>query len=158
MKDKNGEHPLGDAGQILLGLVFIALWSLDSFVLKVSTFLSGDVPIYIRITGAVILVIIAMLLFLKAHIVVSERVRPARVISSGVFKYIRHPLYLSSLLLYLGMVAFSLSIVSFGLWIVIFLFYNYIAGYEERIMGDKFGAEYLDYKKRTGKWLPKLIP
>ena len=157
MNDKSGEHPLGDAGQILLGLLFIIVWSLDSFVMKASIFLSGEVPIYIRIVTTVVLAMTAITLFTKAHIVVRERIRPVRVISTGIFKYIRHPLYLSSLLLYLGMVVFSLSIISFGLWVVIFLFYNYIAGYEEQIMADKFGAEYQDYKRKTGKWMIKLI-
>ncbi|MFA5795493.1 MAG: isoprenylcysteine carboxylmethyltransferase family protein [Candidatus Brocadiia bacterium] len=156
MKENNGEHPLGDAGQILLGLVFMALWSVDSFVLKLSIFLSGSVPVYIRIIIALILAMTAIVLFLKGHIVVRDKVRPVTVISTGIFKYVRHPLYLASLLFFLRLVAFSLSILSLGLWIVIFLFYNYIAGYEEQVMADKFGAAYQDYKKRTGKWLPKL--
>jgi protein-S-isoprenylcysteine O-methyltransferase Ste14 len=38
--------------------------------------------------------------------------------------------------------------------VVIFLFYNYIAGYEERLMETKFGEDYASYKKRTGRWVP----
>ena len=37
-----------------------------------------------------------------------------------------------------------------------FVFYNYIAGYEERLLETKHGEAYKSYKQKTGKWLPKI--
>jgi len=39
----------------------------------------------------------------------------------------------------------------------VFAFYNYIASYEEMLLDGKYGEEYLEYKRRTGTWIPKLI-
>ena len=39
---------------------------------------------------------------------------------------------------------------------VIFAFYNFIAGYEERFLEQKFGEAYTTYKTATGKWMPRV--
>jgi hypothetical protein len=39
-EDLVGEHPFGDAGQLIFLIVFLALWALDSFVFRFSTFLA----------------------------------------------------------------------------------------------------------------------
>jgi hypothetical protein len=49
---RHGEHPYGDLGQIIILLVFLAIWILDSFVFRYSTFLSASVPIYLRLIFA----------------------------------------------------------------------------------------------------------
>ena len=48
-KDLAGEHPFGDAGQLILLVLFLLIWGLDSFVFKFSTFLNPGVPDYVRI-------------------------------------------------------------------------------------------------------------
>ena len=98
MTDKKGEHPLGDAGLIILGLVFLLVWVLDSFVFKKSVFLSEYDPLAVRIVVPVISVIVAIILHLKGFVVLRDENRPVRVINSGIFKYIRHPIYLANIL------------------------------------------------------------
>ena len=41
MKEKNGEHPFGDAGQLILLGVFLVVWVGDSFFLRKTNFLSA---------------------------------------------------------------------------------------------------------------------
>jgi protein-S-isoprenylcysteine O-methyltransferase Ste14 len=77
-------------------------------------------------------------------------------VSTGVFKYVRHPLYLASILFYLGLAVSTASLISLGLWVIICIFYNYLASYEEKLLESKFGENYRIYKGNTGKWLPKL--
>ncbi len=133
MKDKKGEHPYGDTGQIL-GALFFIIWLADSLILKKSTFLSGYIPFLSRVIIFAVSIITSLILFTYGHVVIKNENRPVSVISNGVFKYIRHPLYLSSLLFYFGLFISTVSIFSFGLLIIIFIFYDYIAGYEEEIM------------------------
>jgi protein-S-isoprenylcysteine O-methyltransferase Ste14 len=78
------------------------------------------------------------------------------VVTTGAFRYVRHPLYLASILTYFGLTVSTGSISSLVLFIGIFVFYNYIAGYEEKLMDKKFGDEYKKYKKKTGKWVMKI--
>ena len=42
-EDLTGEHPLGDAGQILIFLLFIGLWVADSIFWKYSASLAEEV-------------------------------------------------------------------------------------------------------------------
>ena len=57
-----------------------------------------------------------------------------------------------------GMVALFVYLValSLALLVGISLFYNFIAGYEEKLLEAKFGERYSIYKQKTGKWLPKI--
>ena len=156
MKEKNGEHPFGDAGQLISLGVFLAVWIADSFFLHISTFLSDYVPLYIRLVILGLALIIAIYLFRSGHVVISGEQRPNNVVATGAFRYVRHPLYLAGILTYLGMIVSTLSLFSFAVFIGILVFYNYIASYEEKLLEAKFGEDYPDYKKRTGKWLPGI--
>ena len=156
MKEKNGEHPFGDAGQLILFGLFFLVWDGDSFFLRLSTFLSAYVSLYIRLAILGIMFITAIYLFRSAHIVVDREHKPDKVITSGAFKQVRHPLYLASILAYLGLTISTLSLLSLALFVGIFIFYNYLASYEEKLLEEKFGEEYIKYKQRTGKWVPKI--
>ena len=156
MKEKNGEHPYGDAGQLILLALFLVIWMGDSFFLRKSTFLADSVPLYIRLLILVFSLITTVLLFRSGHVVVSHEHRPTDVVSTGAFRYVRHPLYLGCILFYLGLVVSTISLFSLALLVLIFLFYNYIAGYEEKLLVQKFGDRYSNYKKGAGKWVPRI--
>jgi protein-S-isoprenylcysteine O-methyltransferase Ste14 len=55
---------------------------------------------------------------------------------------------------YLGLTVSTASLFCLALLVAIFLFYNTIAGYEEKLMEAKFGQAYIAYKKNTGRWIP----
>ncbi len=153
--DLVGEHPFGDAGQLILLALFLLIWGLDSFVFKFSTFLSPRFPDYIQIPLMIILFLFSGYLAKTGLWVVFKEVRnPPEVITEGVFGRVRHPIYLGALLLYLGMIVATLSLLSLLFWIVIFFFYNYIAGYEEKLLEAQFGEAFRRYKERVPRWLP----
>ncbi len=156
MKEKNGEHPFGDAGQLILLGLFLIVWVVDSFFLHKSTFLSDYVPLYIRLVILGFALIAAVFLSKSGHVVVSHERRPTGLVSTGAFRHVRHPLYLSSLLFYLGLAVSTASLFSLVLLVVIFVFYNYIASYEEKLLEVRLGEDYKSYKKRTGKWVPRI--
>lgn len=156
MKERNGEHLFGDAGQLILLAVFLILWVSDSFLLRKSIFLSEHAPLYIRLVILGFTLIIAISLFKSGHVVVDHGRRPEGVMVTGAFRHVRHPLYLASILTYLGLTVSTMSIFSFVLLVGIFMFHNYIASYEERLLEMKFGEEYGTYKKKTGKWVPRI--
>jgi protein-S-isoprenylcysteine O-methyltransferase Ste14 len=156
MKEKNGEHPSGDAGQIIFLLLFLIVWIMDSFFFHWSTNLSGRIPLLVRLVLLAVLEIIAFILYRSGHVAVEPDKRSSVVISSGAFRYVRHPLYLASILFYLGLVVSTASLYSLALFMLIFLFYDYIAGYEEKLMEFKHGEAYSEYRENTGKWIPKM--
>ncbi|MGB5747179.1 MAG: methyltransferase [Desulfobacterales bacterium] len=133
MKDTNGEHPFGYSGQLILLVLFLLIWVADSFLLRISTFLSDYVSLYIRLVILGLLLVAAVYLVRSGHVVVQHGQRPSGIVSSGAFRYVRHPLYLGSIMFYLGLAVATASLASCALVAVIFLFYNFIAGYEEGI-------------------------
>jgi len=78
------------------------------------------------------------------------------LIKSGVFSIVRHPIYLSAILLYLGFIILSLSIISFCIWIIIILFYYFISQYEEKLLIDKLGSQYEEYMNEVPMFIPRI--
>lgn len=156
MQAKKGEHPLGDAGQLILFGVFLITWILDSFVLRRSTFLASSIPLVMRLMLLATALVVAFYLFKSGHVAVIGEQRPSRIISTGAFGYVRHPLYLGSILVYLGLAVSTASLFCLALLVVIVLFYNTIAAYEEKMMEAKFGQAYTAYRLDTGRWLPRF--
>jgi len=156
MKPENGEHPLGDAGQLVCVGLFLIIWIGDSFFLQKSTFLSHPVPLMVRLIILCLALITAIYLSLSGHAVTRYGHRPNGIVSTGAFRYVRHPLYLASLLVYLALTVSTMSMVSFLLLAGIFVFHNTIASYEERLLEAKFSEEYRTYKEKTGKWFPRI--
>ena len=153
-----GEHKYGDAGQLVLLLLFLGIWITDSFVLHYSTFLLEIVPDYLRLAMAGVVLVAGWYLARKGmkQVFGTRREAPG-VISTGVFRIVRHPIYTGALLFYLAAILSTLSLVSAAFWLLILAFYISISRYEERILTEAFGNDYLEYKKKTGMLFPKLF-
>jgi protein-S-isoprenylcysteine O-methyltransferase Ste14 len=156
MKAKKGEHPFGDLGQLIALGAFLIVWAGDSFLLHRSTFLSAHVPLYVRLAAFALTLFIAVILFTSGHRVVPHEQRPDALVTNGAFRFVRHPLYLASLVTYLGLAISTASLASLVLLAAIFVFYDYIAGFEERVLLAKFPDGYRAYRRRTGKWAPGI--
>lgn len=154
LKEKNGEHPFGDAGQLILLGLFLIVWVGDSFFLHLSTLAADYVPLSVRLALLALSLAAAIYLFSSGHIVVNHH-RPTGLVSAGAFRYVRHPLYLGSILGYFGLAASTASLLSLALLAAGCFFYNYIAGYEETLLVNRLGEAYEDYRKTTGKWVPR---
>jgi protein-S-isoprenylcysteine O-methyltransferase Ste14 len=153
----HGEHPHGDLGQLILVVVFLVVWVFDSFIFHFSTMLTSYFPLYLRLPLAGLVLICALFLVRSGHKAISEEVQKnPQVLDDGAFSRVRHPLYLAALLFYIFLLCISPSIICLGLWIVIFLFYNFIASYEEKLLIEKFGSDYQEYIDRVPKWIPKI--
>ena len=154
-KDLIGEHGYGDLGQMLLLIIFLIVWISDSFFLEYSTLSLDAIPNILRlIYGLPILLISGIFAKYGLGIVFGEVREKPEVIEKGVFKIVRHPIYLGSILLYLGLILLTCSIASAILWIIIIIFYFYISKYEEKLLLKEFGKEYENYMERV----PMLIP
>jgi protein-S-isoprenylcysteine O-methyltransferase Ste14 len=159
MASKNGEHPYGDLGQLILLVVFLLVWVGDSFFLHYSTFLSGYLPLALRLLIAALALILAFFLVKSGHVVISHGNHgrlPRSLVVTGAFRYVRHPLYLGCILVYFGLAVVTASLLSLALLAAIIPFYNFLAAYEEHLLEDLFGETYRTYKQKTGKWIPKL--
>ena len=72
---------------------------------------------------------------------------------TGIFERVRHPMYLGTNLFYLGLAIAAFSQASIGVWLIIFAFNNTRANYEEKKLEERFGDEFLKYKRILKKWI-----
>lgn len=87
----------------------------------------------------------------------SETRKEHKLVTNGIYKYIRHPLYTfgSSLFISFGMMADNWFIALLG--ILAFIGMAIRTPKEEANLIEKFGDEYREYMKRTGRFLPKFF-
>jgi protein-S-isoprenylcysteine O-methyltransferase Ste14 len=153
------EHPYGDRGQIVLLFVFLVIWGLDSFVFKWTTMLAAVVPLAVRLGLAGLVFILAISLVQTGHRAISDpSFSDQGLKKDGPFARLRHPLYGGSVLFYLSLVLSTLSLAAAAAWCVIAVFYDVIAGYEERLLLEKYGDEYREYQKQVPRWFLRLRP
>jgi protein-S-isoprenylcysteine O-methyltransferase Ste14 len=158
-KSLTGEHRIGDAGQLILALLFLTVWIADTFLFRMSTFLNAIVPALLRIpAGIVLLALSGYLSKTGLAIVFGEKREKPEVIRKGVFGRVRHPVYLGELLLYLALLMFSLSLAAAGIMLLACLFLHFISRYEEKLLMRRFGGEYEAYMKDVPMWIPRLCP
>jgi protein-S-isoprenylcysteine O-methyltransferase Ste14 len=155
--DLAGEHVWGDAGQIILFLIFLVIWIGDSFIFKYTTILSNYIPFSVRLPIALVIIFVSAYFARAGLRIVFDEIREQPiVIRKGVFNLVRHPIYLGSLLFYLGLCLPTLSILSMIAWFGIIIFYHFISKYEEKILVNKYGAEYEKYQNEVPMWIPRF--
>jgi protein-S-isoprenylcysteine O-methyltransferase Ste14 len=156
--DLTGEHKLSDAGQITIACLFTVVWMTDSFFFKYSTDLNNHVHLGIRIPLAIVLLFLSVYLaWTGLSIVFGDQREQPELIRKGVFKVIRHPIYLSEILLYLGLLMLSISLIAGAIWLIAIGFLHYISRHEEHLLRMRFGEEYEKYMQEVPMWIPRII-
>ena len=118
---------------------------LQSAVAAAATVLLG---IVISLTGIVT--------FKQAHTTIDPK-QPAQtstLISSGIYRYSRNPMYLGVLIVLLGWAIYLGNLVSI---LATAVFVAYITRFqiipEERLLHEKFESEFQSYKNKVRRWL-----
>ncbi len=82
-----------------------------------------------------------------------------KLITEGPFSYVRNPLYVGNFGITAGFAIFGG--VAWIFLVTIFLFalqYFFIIRYEENLLTDRFGNDYVEYKKEVPRWFPHSLP
>ncbi|RJP70763.1 MAG: isoprenylcysteine carboxylmethyltransferase family protein [Candidatus Abyssobacteria bacterium SURF_17] len=85
----------------------------------------------------------------------TRRDKARRLVNTGPYAYTRNPLYIGNHLILTGF-----CVLSELLWFIpaalglCFVFYNCIVLYEEELLRQRFGEEYLSYMRQTARWIP----
>ena len=104
---------------------------------------------------------IAFGLYVLAHNRIGNfNIRPevktaARLITSGLYRFVRHPMYSALLLFLLAWIVAAVSPMKFGLWISLLLVLSVKASYEEQLLRQHF-SEYTEYANKTKRFIPLL--
>ena len=80
-----------------------------------------------------------------------------KLVTTGIYRYIRHPQYTGLLLLSLGMLIEWATLPLLVLFPVMVIMYVRLARREEKDMLGEFGEEYSAYKDRTKMFIPFVL-
>lgn len=105
----------------------------------------------------------SLLLFWRAHFDLKANWSPLlelyeghTLITNGIYKYIRHPMYASLLVQSIAQILLIQNWIAGPISLLMFIpFYILRSKAEEKMMLDKFGDQYRSYKNATGGILPK---
>jgi len=145
---------------VAVPLLIIYMTSLIDFaIIKTSPF--------IRILVGLPIIFFGFSLFILAHynlgknwstIVEGRLPKSKKLVKTGPYKYMRHPIYSAAFITIIGFGIFTANWILFLVPLVLFLILYIIRmPKEEKALVNHFGKEYSDYMKQTGRVFPKII-
>lgn len=142
-----------------LGLIPIFFYILTS---RINSF-RLPFPSWLRWLGAGI-IFAGDLLFIWSHRALGKNWSPLleirkghTLVTEGPYRFIRHPMYAA-----IALIGIGVSLLSANLLVILAHMLSIISMYlvrvsdEEKMMIEKFGDEYREYMRRTGRLIPKL--
>lgn len=139
----------------LFGFIYLAYWQSRNFDLGLSLggpwsgFLGG-----VCVGGGLILILLAVIEMRKMRTTVIPHQEAATLVTSGIFKRSRNPIYLGDALVLLGLIlrwdaVVSLPLVAIFLWVIEKRFIIP----EENALRRKFKAEFASYCLKTRRFV-----
>lgn len=139
---------------IFVNLLFmIAVGCINYYIFPGLTFSS-----IIALAAGIILILAAFLMIIAANLQIHKALNEGRLLTSGVYGLVRHPLYSAFTLLFLP----GVWLIS-GMWLLIlapifgYLLLLLILPIEEKMCEKSFGVEYTKYKANVGALFPKVL-
>ena len=133
-----------------LGLIQSEIW----FVEPVSTM---QIISWILFCLSLIYVVGAFRLYFRHTKMDMDFENSKKLVTTGLYKYVRHPMYASLLFLGWGMFFKNIDPLSISLVCIISISLIITCKVEEQEMITRFGEEYRAYIKQTKMWIPKVI-
>lgn len=82
---------------------------------------------------------------------------PKKLVTTGLYRFIRNPMYVGVLLLVLGWALYLSSLMLAAYMVVLAIgFHIRVLTYEEHRLKSQFGEEWEAYKASVPRWLPRL--
>ncbi|RWD07474.1 MAG: isoprenylcysteine carboxylmethyltransferase family protein [Mesorhizobium sp.] len=119
------------------------------------------VPVgWVLVVGATAMLLHAFTRFALEGLGTPAPVAPTeRLVVSGIYRYVRNPMYVAVLSIILGQALLfsSWTLVAYGA-VVGAAMVSFVRLYEEPTLARRYGAEYEAYRRAVPGWLPRLMP
>ena len=88
--------------------------------------------------------------------IIPEIKEEAKLIITGAYKYIRHPMYFAVLLIMLGVITVNLNMISILLYLFLILVL-YLKAKKEELLWVEKSKQYEEYKCKTKMFIPFIL-
>jgi protein-S-isoprenylcysteine O-methyltransferase Ste14 len=136
---------------VLLGVIIARIYPLP---VSKSSYLIPYSGLFVIVTGVIIRIIAIRTLGRFFTVNLSVR-NDQQIVTSGLYKHIRHPSYTGSLLSFAGLgLSFNNWLSLIIIFVPVLFAFIYRINVEEKLMQQQFGSAYSDYMKITKRLLP----
>jgi protein-S-isoprenylcysteine O-methyltransferase Ste14 len=136
-------------------ILALLVWNADYWFINV--FSANQVISWILLLGSVLLAAHGFYLLRFAGKPKGNIENTSVLVQKGAYRFIRHPLYSSLILLSLGIFFKQISWTGVFLVLLAFTLIDITASIEEKENVARLGQQYADYMKKTKKFIPRLF-
>jgi protein-S-isoprenylcysteine O-methyltransferase Ste14 len=163
IKKSDFENSLNDYDKHTFRKIWITILLSLIIGIFVSTFSFGRISVlpYQQIVGLILIVAglvirwIAILKLKESFTVDVSAKKDQKIIKNGIYKFVRHPSYLGSLLSFLGLSLMFTNVFTILIIIIpITISFLHRINIEEKVLIEAIGTEYVEYSKQTKKLIP----
>lgn len=153
--------PIFGVGPYLISTIaLITLFALALNYLKIiPTYTINPIKPFFVIIGT-ILIIIGIVFWLLAVIKskIGKSIRNNDLITTGIYGYVRHPIYATFLYIFTGIIVVYGNILLFILPLIFWALLTItMKKTEEAWLMDLYGDDYINYSKKVNRFIPKVI-
>jgi protein-S-isoprenylcysteine O-methyltransferase Ste14 len=114
----------------------------------------------VAVLSGLVVLIGAFVRFVREGLGTPAPVAPTdRLVVGGIFRFVRNPMYLAVVTILLGQsLLFASTILLIYTLLVWAAMAAFVRGYEEPILGARYGRQYEDYRRNVRAWWPRLTP
>lgn len=149
--------PVYGVGPYLI-IPMLAITLLFSFAIKIPVFKVDYLNAPFLIIGVIFLVLGVIFWILSVvRSKITENILESNLITTGIYAYVRHPIYSAFLFVSTGLIFISNNLYLFILPIIFWALLSLvIINTEEKWLIEKFGNEYREYSQRVSRFIPIL--
>ncbi len=114
------------------------------------------VGLMLIVIGFVIIIVAQITLwkYYSSTLVIKEN---HQLITHGIYRFVRHPIYLGNIIVFLGIAVYVSSLYGFLIMLGLIPVFLVRIRMEERLLIEEFGDRYRTYKKKTRKLVPFIF-
>lgn len=141
--------------------IISVLITIASIVIHKRTYLSFNIEVIPSIVFKVFGISFMMLGFIiwfsgTVLARIDKNIKEDKLVTTGIYAYVRNPIYSGIWFFLTGILIIYHSYIMVGLPILFYILLRILVKKEEKVLTERFGQEYLKYKKNTNAVFPTV--